>query len=83
MFRNFRTFSSDIKVIWWYPLHQFYFSPKFSEILTLLMPGVQHHINNPDQRVQSIGMLSAEIVTATIDPDGPRLKFGVSVCFEV
>lgn len=53
------------------------------EILTLLMPGVQHHINNPDQRVQSIGMLSAEIVTATIDPDGPRLKFGYDMTEEL
>ena len=48
------------------------------EILNLLMPGVQHHINSSESKVHRLGMIVGEVVTATVDPDGPKLSFEVS-----
>ena len=41
------------------------------------MPGVQHHINSSESKVHRLGMIVGEVVTATVDPDGPKLSFEV------
>ena len=49
------------------------------------MPGVQHHINSSESKVHRLGMIVGEVVTATVDPDGPKLSFEVrrGPCFIV
>lgn len=47
------------------------------EILRLLMPGIQTHIGSSEPRVRQLGMLVAEVVTFTLDPEGPKINFKV------
>jgi hypothetical protein len=51
------------------------------EILRLLMPGIQTHIGSSDHKVRRLGMYVAEVVTAAIDPEGPKLNFEVGQTF--
>ena len=39
------------------------------------MPGVQSHINSPIIKVRRLGMIVAEALTKTLEPDGPKLAF--------
>ncbi|XP_060555016.1 telomere length regulation protein TEL2 homolog isoform X2 [Ruditapes philippinarum] len=53
------------------------------EILRLLMPGIQTHIGSSDHKVRRLGMYVAEVVTAAIDPEGPKLNFEVKTDEEI
>ena len=39
------------------------------------MGGVQAHLESPLPRIRRLGMVTAEILATTLDPDGPKLKF--------
>ena len=43
--------------------------------MSKLMPGVQSHIGSPITNVRHLGMLVAEAMTVTLDPEGPKLSF--------
>ncbi|KAL4239491.1 TEL2 [Mactra antiquata] len=53
------------------------------EILRLMMPGVETHISFTDPNIRKLGMFVAEIVTKTLDPDGPKLDFQVEEDTEI
>jgi len=43
------------------------------------MTSVQTHIGASDHKVRKLGMLVGTIVTATVDPGGPKLNFEVRI----
>ena len=44
-------------------------------ILTKLLVGVQSHLESPLEKVRRLGMVLAECVTASLEPNGDRLNF--------
>ncbi|XP_005113209.2 telomere length regulation protein TEL2 homolog [Aplysia californica] len=48
---------------------------KKDELLRLLMPGVQAHLESSDPTVRLLGMAVAKRLTNTLDPSGPQLEF--------
>lgn len=50
------------------------------EMLTMLMPGVQAHLESSDPATRMVGMTVAKALTETVDPSGPKLEFEVSHC---
>lgn len=51
----------------------------FTELLRLIMPGVQAHIGSSEFKIRQQGMVLAETLISVIDPNGPKLKFEVHV----
>lgn len=47
-------------------------------ILTKLLVGVQSHLENPLEKVRCLGMVVAECVTASLEPNGEKLAFEYS-----
>ncbi|CAH1274267.1 TELO2 [Branchiostoma lanceolatum] len=45
------------------------------DLIRRLLEGVQHHIDSPVIKIRRLGMIVAESVTKTVDPDGQKLKF--------
>ncbi|XP_041473442.1 telomere length regulation protein TEL2 homolog [Lytechinus variegatus] len=45
------------------------------DLTTMLMGGVQAHLESPILRVRRLGMVTAEIMAKTLDPNGPKLAF--------
>ncbi|XP_072168073.1 telomere length regulation protein TEL2 homolog [Diadema setosum] len=45
------------------------------DLTSHLMGGVQAHLESPLPRTRHLGMVAAEIMAKTLDPDGPKLKF--------
>ncbi|XP_019614790.1 PREDICTED: telomere length regulation protein TEL2 homolog [Branchiostoma belcheri] len=45
------------------------------DLIRRLLEGVQHHIDSPVVKIRRLGMIVAESVTKTVDPDGQTLKF--------
>ena len=48
-----------------------------TELLTGMMPGIQVHLDSPLPKVRRLGMIVAEAVSTTLDPEGPKLAFEV------
>lgn len=44
-------------------------------VLTKLLVGVQSHLESPLEKVRRLGMVVAECVTASLEPNGDRLNF--------
>ena len=53
------------------------------DLIRLLMPGVQVHLDSSDVKVRRLGMVVAETLTKCVDPDGHKLTFEVCVKHEV
>lgn len=53
------------------------------DVLRLLMSGIQTHIGSSEPKVRQLGMFVAEIVTSTLDPEGPKLNFKVEATEEI
>lgn len=45
------------------------------ELLKTLLVGVQNHLENPEQKVRRLGMIVAECVTSTLEPNTEKLAF--------
>jgi len=45
------------------------------ELLKKLLVGVQNHLENPEQKVRRLGMIVAECVTSTLEPNTEKLAF--------
>jgi len=48
---------------------------KKDELLSLLMPGVQAHLESSDPQVRLLGMIVAKRLTQRLDKSGPQLEF--------
>lgn len=55
-----------------------YINLTFSELIRLIMPGVEAHIGNSDHNIRKQGMVLAETLASVVDPNGPKLKFEVN-----
>lgn len=49
------------------------------ELVQMLMPGVQAHLESTDPTTRMVGMTVAKTLTETVDPSGPKLEF--EVCY--
>ncbi|GFN74796.1 telomere length regulation protein tel2 homolog [Plakobranchus ocellatus] len=50
-----------------------------NELLQLLMPGVQAHLESSDPAMRNVGMVVAKTLTQTVEPSGPKLEFELDV----
>ena len=48
-----------------------------NDLLHKMLSGVQAHLENPNNKVRQLGMVVAECLTASLHPDGQKLKFDI------
>lgn len=48
-----------------------------NDLLHKMLSGVQAHLENPNNNIRQLGMVTAECMTACLHPDGQRLKFEI------
>ena len=48
-----------------------------SELLQKMLSGVQVHLDNPNNKIRQLGMVTAECMTASLHPEDQKLKFDI------